>query len=59
MALSRFVRVYNSLPLKERDLTCVVIEGEAITWRLAYGEISENTELGQKIQAQLEQLELI
>ena len=59
MSLSRFVKVYNNLPLAERDMPCVVLEGEAITWRLAYQYIKENTELGQRIQAELENLNLI
>jgi len=59
MTLSRFVKVYNSLPLAERDMPAVVIGDEAISWKLAYKEIKENTELGKIIQAQLEQLGLI
>jgi len=59
MSLSRFVKVYNSLPLAERDMACVVIDEEAVSWRLAYEEIKNKTELGQRIQAQLESLNLI
>lgn len=59
MTLSRFVKVYNSLPLAERDLPCVVINGEAVSWKLAYNEIKEDTELGKIIQAELEKLKLI
>jgi len=59
MALSKFVRVYNNLPISERDMTCSVIDGDAITWRLAYEEIKADTELGGRIQAQLELLGLI
>ncbi len=59
MTLSRFVKVYNSLPLSERDLVCVVVDDEGITWKLAYKYIKEETELGEIIQKQLEDLELI
>ena len=59
MTLSKFVRVFNSLPLPERDLVCVVIDDEGITWRLAYEEIKKKTELGERIQKQLEDLKLI
>ncbi len=59
MTLSRFVKVYNNLPLPERDLVCVVIDGDGITWRLAYEEVKKKTELGERIQAELERLELI
>ena len=57
--LSKFVKVYNSLPLAERDMACCVIDGEAVSWRLAYEEIKNKTELGKRIQAQLESLKLI
>ena len=59
MTLSRFVKTYNGLPLAERDLPAVVIDDEAISWKLAYKEIKENTELGKIIQAKLEEMELI
>lgn len=59
MTLSRFTKVFSSLPLAERDLVCVVIGGDGISWRLAYDQIKEDTELGKKIQKELEKLELI
>jgi len=59
MTLSRFVKVYNSLPLAERNMPAVVIEGDAISWKLCYEEIKEKTELGERIQKQLEELKLI
>ncbi len=59
MTLSRFTKVFSSLPPAERDLVCVVIDGDGISWRLAYEEIKENTELGKRIQLELEKLKLI
>lgn len=59
MTLSRFVKVYNSLPLAERNMPAVVIDGEGISWKLCYKEIKEDTELGKRIQAELEKLKLI
>ncbi len=59
MTLSRFVKVFNNLPIAERDMVAVVINGDGITWRLAYEEIKEKTELGAEIQTQLELLEFI
>ena len=40
-------------------MACVVIDDEAISWKLAYEEIKEDTELGKVIQKQLEVLKLI
>jgi len=59
MTLSRFMKLYPSLPISERDMTCCVINDEAISWKLAYKEIKEKTELGGVIQKQLESLNLI
>ena len=59
MTLSRFVKVYNSLPLAERDMPAVVIDDNAISWKLAYEEIKNKTELGSRIQAKLERMQLI
>ena len=59
MTLSRFVKVYNSLPLAERNMPAVVIDEEGISWKLCYEEIKEDTELGKRIQKQLEKLKLI
>ncbi len=59
MVLSKFTKVFSSLPLAERDMVCCVIDGNGISWRLAYEEIKEDTELGKRIQKQLEDLKLI
>ncbi len=59
MTLSRFTKVFSSLPPAERDLVCCVIDEDGISWRLAYDEIKEDTELGRRIQKELEKLELI
>ena len=59
MTLSKFVRVFNSLPISERDLVCCVIGEDGISWRLAHFEIKEKTELGERIQKKLEEMNLI
>lgn len=53
MSLERFVKVYTSLPLEERKLTVVIIDGEPINWIRAHEEIKNNTQLGKKIQEKL------
>jgi len=59
MTLSRFTKVFSSLPIAERDMPAVVIDGDAISWRLAYEEIKNKTELGARIQTELERMQLI
>lgn len=59
MSLSKFTKVFSSLPIAERDMVCCVIDGDGVSWRLAYEEIKNKTELGERIQKQLEDLKLI
>lgn len=59
MSLSRFTKVYNNLPLSERDMVCCVIGEEGISWKLAYEMIKENDEMGKRVQMELEKLDLI
>jgi len=54
MALDRFLRTYNNIPLAERNLPIFVLEREPISWKLARTEIEKDTDLGKKIQAKLE-----
>lgn len=57
--IERFMRVFASLPLAERELTVVVIDEQPISWNMAYRELSQNTELGRKICAKLVELRII
>ncbi len=53
MSLERFIKVYASLPLEERKLTVLIVDGEPINWIRAHQEIKNNTELGKKMQEKL------
>lgn len=55
----RFVRVYNNLPLDERKLPIVVIQGETLSWSRCYVEIIGKTKLGKKIGEKLIKLDII
>jgi len=59
MSLSKFTKIFSSLPIAERDMVCCVIDDNGISWKLAYEEIKEDTELGKVIQTKLEELNLI
>ena len=54
-----FFRVFSNVPIDERDNVVVIIEGEPISWRLAYIEIKNNTKRGEKILKTLKELEVI
>lgn len=54
-----FFKVYSNLPLDERSNVVVVLNGKSISWRLAYQEIKNNTENGEKILKTLKKLKII
>lgn len=56
---ARFIKVYGDLPFAVRAEVVVVIENSPITWNVAYIEIQNKTEIGDKILSQLEGLEII
>ncbi|MBI4210625.1 MAG: hypothetical protein HY544_03920 [Candidatus Diapherotrites archaeon] len=55
----RFVLVYANLPLEERKLPVIVIEGETFTWARSYLEIKSKTQLGKIIGERLLKLRII
>jgi hypothetical protein len=55
----RFAKVYTNLPLPERKLPIIVINGEPLNWHQCNMEITGKTELGKKIGAKLIELEII
>lgn len=63
---NRFLYVYQNLPLNERKNIIIVLEKEnekpekkPISWDIAYIEIDQETELGEKILNKLLKLNLI
>ncbi len=59
VASEDFFKIYASLPIEERGHVVVVIDGEPISWNLAYQEIKNNTKKSQKILKILNELEII
>jgi 16S rRNA A1518/A1519 N6-dimethyltransferase RsmA/KsgA/DIM1 with predicted DNA glycosylase/AP lyase activity len=56
---ARFTKVFANLPYAVRSEIVVVIDNSPITWNVAYIEIMNQTEIGDKILIQLEELEII
>ncbi len=54
-----FFKVYSGVPIKERNNTIVIIDKNPISWNLAYQEIKNKTENGEKILKILKELEII
>ncbi len=59
VASEDFFKIYASLPLEEREHVVAVLDGEPISWNLAYQEIKNNTKKSQKILNILKELEII
>ena len=60
MEKERFFKVYANLPLNLRNEVILVLPDTGpITWQVAYLEISNNTEVGQKILTKLIELNII
>lgn len=55
----RFLKAYANLPLAVRKEIILVLEGEPITWDVAYLEVKRETETGKKILKKLEELKII
>ncbi|MBI2675720.1 MAG: hypothetical protein HYX24_04640 [Candidatus Aenigmarchaeota archaeon] len=59
MSMERFMKVYSYLPLEERKLTVLVMDGEPISWARAYKEIRDKTGLGDKILRKMAEKDII
>ena len=59
MSLERFMKVFTSLPLPERELTVIVVENQPVSWNRTHTEITNKTKLGNVIQRKLEDFDII
>lgn len=59
MTQSQFMKVFADLPIPLRREIIAVVDGQPITWNVAYTEISSKTKLGDKILDQLKRLKII
>lgn len=57
--LNRFLKTYSNLPVEERKNTIIVIDDEPISWKMAYREIKNDSELGKEIGKKLIELGII
>lgn len=55
----RLEKVYSTLPLPERKRPIIFIGDEPVNWEMAYREVSNNTQLGEKIAKKLIEMDLI
>jgi len=59
MSIERFRKIFSIIPDSEKKKPVIVIDSEIIVWERAYKEISGKTKLGEKIQKELERLDII
>ncbi|MDO8662633.1 MAG: hypothetical protein Q7K98_05380 [Candidatus Omnitrophota bacterium] len=55
----KFLITYPNLPLNARKETILVLEGQPITWEVAYFEIRNDTPASKKILQKLQELKLL
>ena len=55
----KFLRNYANIPLSARKEIVLVLEEGPITWEVAYFEVKNQTERGEKILDKLDELNLI
>ncbi len=59
MTKEKFLKAYSNLLGDERNEIIVIIDGKPYTWNRAYDEVSQNTELGNKIVNKMVELGLL
>ncbi len=55
----KFLQAYANLPLATRHEIILILDGQPITWEVAYLEVKNDTETGKKILEKLEELKII
>lgn len=55
----RFSTIYANLPLGVRKEIVLVLDGQPISWEVAFTEVSSGTELSERILEKLEHLGII
>ena len=48
--------IFERLPVAERKLPAIIIEGKTLTWEEVWIEVRDNKTLAQKIQSKIEEL---
>ena len=55
----KFLKIYANIPDTLREDIIVIIDEKTYTWNIAYFEIKNKTELGEKILKELEVMSII
>ena len=55
----RFLKVYSDLPLSLRKEIILILDEEPITWNVAYVEVFNNNEKGDRILKKLDEMKII
>lgn len=59
MTREKFLKIYANLPEPERYQVIAIVGNKTYSWNVAYMEISNNTELGNKILQKMHLLGII
>ena len=57
--LDRFVKVFSNLPITQRDKVVIVVNGQPISWNVAYEQLRTGGDLSKEIAEKLIKLKII
>ena len=59
MSKDKFFKVYANLPVPEREQIIAIVDNKTYSWTVAFNEISNDTELGDKILKKIESMGIL
>lgn len=57
MDKEKFLRIYSRLPVAEKRMPAVIIDGEPCSWNVILMEVKRNTKIGKRMLRQLSRFE--
>jgi len=56
MTKEKIKKIFERLPLAERKMPAVIVEGKVFTWEAAWIEVRDNKPLAKKVQEKIEEI---
>ncbi len=56
MSKEKFQKIFERLPIAERKMPAVIVDGQTFTWEQAWIEIKDDKPLAKKVQEKFEEI---
>lgn len=56
MSIESFKKIFERLPIAERKMPAVIVDGQTFTWEEVWKEVRDNKPLAKKLQDKIEEL---